>query len=107
MPIQKILINQIQKIEEIFEKAETDEDWLDEDELTIYYENHDTGILRDFVYQLEMMKDTISLADLFAGYKSLIEEIPQQEINYEMNRVCWEDLSIANNFDFIEKLYLV
>ncbi|GAF67624.1 unnamed protein product [marine sediment metagenome] len=51
-----------------------------------------------------MMKDTISFVNLFAEYKSLIEEIPQQEIYYEMDRVFWEDISVANNFLIIEKL---
>ena len=105
--LKRLLIQQIHTLEVIFEKAETDEDLLDEDELTIYNENYDTEILRDFVYRLEMMKDTISFLNLFAEYKSLIEEIPQREMTYEMDRVCWEDISIANNFLIIEKLCLV
>ena len=102
--LKRLLIKQIHTLEAIFEKAETDEDLLDEDELVIYNENYDIEILRDFVYRLEMMKDTISFVNLFAEYKSLIEEISEREMNYEMDRISWEDLSIANNFLIIEKL---
>jgi len=60
--------------------------------LVIYFENYDIEILRNFVYRLEYMDKDISFVNLFAEYKSLIESIPQQEINYEMDRVCWEDI---------------
>ena len=98
------LIRQIQKLKQIFNKGEIDEDLLDEDELQIYKENIDTEILQEFLSQLDLMPKQIRLADLFYTYESIINSIPAQENYYEMDRVCWEDISIANNFLLIEKM---
>lgn len=91
------------KLQDIYSKAEIDEDLLLPEELAIYEENYDIEILESFINELEQYKKTIKTIQLFRIYQGLIRQLDRNERMFNSSPPYWMDLSMANNFEFVEK----